>query len=70
MLDNDPTEHIRSILHGVSGKTIDGVSYPSPMPPFGGALSDADVADIVNHERSSWGNQASQVTADQVKTRR
>lgn len=70
VLAADPTEHIRAILHGVSGKVIDGVSYPSPMPPFAAQLRDADVADIVNHERSSWGNQAKQVTAEQVKALR
>ncbi|CAM5537939.1 multicopper oxidase domain-containing protein [Eoetvoesiella caeni] len=70
VLDADPTTHIRAILHGVSGVAIDGITYPSPMPPFGGALSDADVADIVNHERTSWGNQAKQVTAEQVKAQR
>jgi len=70
VLDADPTQHIRSILHGVSGQVIDGVSYPSPMPPFGATLSDADVADIANHERTSWGNQARLVTAEQVKAQR
>lgn len=70
VLAADPTEHIRAILHGVSGKVIDGVSYPSPMPPFAAQLSDADVADIINHERGSWGNQAKQVTAEQVKALR
>ncbi|MCZ2441772.1 MAG: multicopper oxidase domain-containing protein [Burkholderiales bacterium] len=70
VLADDPTRHIRSILHGVSGVAIDGVSYPSPMPPFGAALSDADVADIVNHERTSWGNKARQVDAEQVRAQR
>jgi nitrite reductase (NO-forming) len=40
------------------------------MPPFAASLRDADVADIANHERSSWGNQAKPVTADQVKAAR
>lgn len=70
VLDADPTLHIRTILHGLSGQVIDGVSYPSPMPPFADALSDADVADIANHERTSWGNQAKLITADQVKAQR
>jgi nitrite reductase (NO-forming) len=37
------------------------------MPPFAASLNDADIADIANHERISWGNQAKQVTAEQVK---
>jgi nitrite reductase (NO-forming) len=43
------------------------VTYPTVMPPFGSALSDTDVADIINHERTSWDNQGRLVTADQVK---
>ena len=40
------------------------------MPPFGASLSDADIADVANHERTSWGNQGKGVTADQVKAAR
>jgi nitrite reductase (NO-forming) len=67
VLDADPTKHISVVLNGLSGEVIDGVSYPTVMPPFGPSLSDVDVADIVNHERTSWGNQGKLVTADQVK---
>jgi nitrite reductase (NO-forming) len=67
VLNPDPTEQIDTILHGAHGRTIGGTTYPSAMPPFGPALSDADIADIVNHERSSWGNQGKLITADQVK---
>ncbi len=70
VLDADPTKQIRAILHGMQGEEIDGVVYPSPMPPFGASLSDADVADIVNHERTSWGNEAKLITSEQVKTQR
>jgi nitrite reductase (NO-forming) len=67
VLDPDPTKHISVVLNGLSGEVIDGVTYPTVMPPFGSALSDADVADIVNHERTSWDNQGKLITADQVK---
>lgn len=70
VLDANPSKHIQTILHGLQGVAIDGVVYPSPMPEFGPGLSDADVADIANHERTSWGNQGQLVTADQVKTER
>lgn len=71
VLDDDPTVHIRAILHGVDdGLPIDGVTYPSPMPAFGDALSDTDVADIANHERTAWGNTAKLVTPEQVKALR
>jgi len=70
VLDADPATHIDTILNGAQGVPIGGVTYPSPMPPFGAALSDADVADVANHERSSWGNQGKLITAEQVKAAR
>ncbi|TAN01149.1 MAG: c-type cytochrome [Rhodanobacteraceae bacterium] len=70
VLDPDPAKQIDVILHGLQGVAIDGVTYPSAMPPFGAALSDADIADIANHERTSWGNQGKPVTTDQVKAAR
>jgi nitrite reductase (NO-forming) len=67
VLDADPTKHISVVLNGLSDEAIDGVSYPTVMPPFGSSLSDTDVADLVNHERTSWDNQGRLVTAEQVK---
>ncbi|TAN29509.1 MAG: c-type cytochrome [Castellaniella sp.] len=66
VLDADATKHIHVVLNGLQGEPVMGVTYASPMPAFGATLKDADVADIVNHERTSWGNQGKQVTADQV----
>jgi cytochrome c oxidase subunit 2 len=70
VIDNDSTEHINAILHGVSGKVIDGVSYASPMPPFGTLLNDKEIAAVVNHERSNWGNNAPLLNAEDVAARR
>ncbi len=70
VLDADPSTQIGTILHGAQGVQIGGVSYPSAMPAFGASLSDADIADIANHERTSWGNQGKLTTADQVKAAR
>jgi nitrite reductase (NO-forming) len=67
VMNPDPTEQIDTILHGAHGRTIGGTTYPSAMPGFGSVLNDHDVADIANHERTSWGNQGKPVTADQVK---
>ena len=69
VLNVDPATQIDTILHGAQG-VRGGVTYPSAMPPFGASLSDANVADIANHERSSWGNQGKLITADQVKAAR
>jgi nitrite reductase (NO-forming) len=70
VLDPDPRKQIDVILHGLHGEAINAVTYPSTMPPFGVSLSDADIADVANHERTSWGNQARLITADQVKAAR
>ena len=54
---SDPKAHIMTLLHGLHGKTIGGTKYSSPMPPFA-QLSDATIAAIIDHERTSWGNAA------------
>jgi cytochrome c oxidase cbb3-type subunit 2 len=66
----DPAEHITTMLRGLSGKAIDGQKYEVEMPPFADKLSDQQIADIVDHERTSWGNQGPLVTpADVAKLR-
>jgi len=70
VLASDPTEHIRVVLEGLSGKEIGGVKYSAPMPGFANQLNDEQIAAVVNHERTSWGNNAPTVTAaDVVKLR-
>lgn len=64
--NDDPTLHIHTVLQGASGVVIDGVKYSSVMPPFAAQLSDADIANIANYERSSWGNHAKAVTPAEV----
>ncbi|MGH9891614.1 MAG: c-type cytochrome [bacterium] len=66
----DPTEHIRIILNGLSGKVIEGSSYESPMPGFGSQLNDEEIAAVVNHERTNWGNAAPTTTPEKVATLR
>ena len=70
VVDANPATQLDAILNGKQGVPIGGVTYPSAMPPFATSLSDADIADIANHERTSWGNQGKPVTADQVKAER
>lgn len=70
-VDNaDPTLHLDTILHGAQGVTVGGVKYTSAMPPFAGQLSDEDIANIANYERTSWGNHAKQVTPAEVAAQR
>lgn len=70
VLDPDPAQQVETILHGIHGKNVGGTVYQTPMPPFTATLGDAEIADIANHERSSWGNQGKPITADQVKAAR
>jgi mono/diheme cytochrome c family protein len=65
----DPKEHISIVLHGLHGAKIKGTAYASQMPPFS-QLSDNDIAAIVDHERTSWGNAAPIVNPDDVKRAR
>jgi mono/diheme cytochrome c family protein len=62
----DHTEHIHTILHGKQGVAIAGVTYGAAMPPFADQLSNAQIAAVVNHERTSWGNAAPLTTVEQV----
>lgn len=68
--DADPTAHIRTVLHGLQGVVIAGVKYAAPMPEFGSHLSDAEIAAIINYERTSWSNHGALVTAQQVAAER
>lgn len=70
VLDPDPTRQIEVVLDGQHGQKVDGTTYSSVMPPFAATLSDTEIADIINHERSSWGNQSKQITPDEVKALR
>lgn len=64
--DADPAMHIYTVLFGLKGVAVDGVKYDSEMPDFGGTLGDADIANIINYERSSWGNHGKQITSKDV----
>lgn len=66
----DPAEHIRIVLRGLQGKVINGVTYASPMPAFGNQLDDNQIAALINHERTSWGNNAPTVTPEVVAAQR
>lgn len=70
VLNNDASEHIDVVLNGLKDKVIEGVSYPVPMPGFGAQLSDDEVAAVVNHERTSWGNSGAPVSSEDVAVRR
>lgn len=64
---NDPTEHIRTVLFGKKGLPINGIKYGAQMPAWAGQLSDEEVAAVINHERTSWGNNSPAVTPEDVE---
>lgn len=66
----DPSEHIDIVLNGAHGRTIDGKTYSAQMPGFASQFNDAEIAAIVNHERTSWDNDAPTVTAADVAKQR
>ena len=70
VLDADPAKHMDAVLHGLQGRNVGGTVYATAMPPFASLLNNAQIADIINHERSSWGNHSKQITASDVKARR
>lgn len=62
IVNDDNTELlIKIVIQGYDARTDFGV-----MPPFGDQLNDAEIAAILTHERSSWGNDATPVTEEDV----
>ncbi|MGW8123489.1 cbb3-type cytochrome c oxidase subunit II [Roseivirga echinicomitans] len=60
--DSNPEMLIKVILMG-----YDARAEYAQMPPFADQLSDEEIAAIANHERTSWGNNASTLSAEDVK---
>lgn len=59
------------LLHGVTGKlTVSGAAYNGLMPAFGDKLSDEEIAAVLTHIRSSFGNSAGKIDASVVKAQR
>jgi mono/diheme cytochrome c family protein len=64
----NPNRLVRIPLAGLAGPiTIKGENWNLAMPAMGAALSDEDLAAVLTYMRQSWGNKASEVTAEQVK---
>ncbi len=61
---------VRVLIHGLSGPvTVKGVNYTNVMPPQG-HLSDKELSYVMTYIRNSFGNKASMVTPEMVKTAR
>ena len=67
----DPARLIKILLHGLQGPVmVNGVEFkqlaPLPMPPMG--LDDQQMAHVLSYVRSSFGNQASKLEPEIVKS--
>lgn len=63
----DPETPIRIVLHGLQGTIeVKGTTYNNVMPEWGSKLSNEEIAAVLTHERTSWGNSAEKITPDMV----
>lgn len=66
----DKKRSVEQVLYGVTGEIkVKGVAYDGVMTGFEG-LSDAEVSDVLNYVRNSFGNKGAAVTPDEVKASR
>ena len=56
-----PANAVQVVLAGGFAPATAGRPRPFGMPPFGAALSDTDIAAVLSHVRTSWGNAAAPV---------
>lgn len=66
VLDDNPELFVSIIMNGYNARVNEGFGI---MPPIGtnNNLKPEEVTAIMNHERSSWGNNAKQLTVEEVK---
>ena len=66
VLDKDPKVQVTIIMQGYNGRVSEGYGL---MPPIGTTnnLKPEEITAIINHERSSWGNNSRQVTVTEIK---
>lgn len=58
---------IRVVLHGLTGEiTVGDETYSGAMPPWKSFLDDDETAALLTYIRTSWGNDATEITPDEV----
>jgi len=66
----DKKRSIDQTLHGLTGEIkVNGKTYDGVMNAFD-MLSDAEVSDVLNYVRNSFGNKGAAVTPEEVKAHR
>lgn len=69
-VNGDPDELIKIMLEGLSGKIeVNGEIYNGLMPPHA-HLSNKQIADVLNYSRTNFGNNAGEITVEQVQNLR
>jgi len=66
----DAINLIVSVLDGLPAQQFPNGESMQSMPAFGERLDDAQVAELVNYLRVTWGGLPADVTAEQVKALR
>jgi len=66
VLLSDPTNLVQAVLYGGYPAATTFNPRPFGMPPFVLTLEDREIAAVLTHLRSQWGNQAAEVTPLQV----
>jgi mono/diheme cytochrome c family protein len=62
-------EYLRRIIFGYHGGLIvDKKVYSGRMPPIGyvGRINDSELLDLINYQRTAWGNDARPVTFEEL----
>jgi len=67
---NDPASLIRIVIAGGRAAATEARPTAPAMPSLGYRLNDDQIAAVVTYVRNSWGNAASPVSAEAVKTLR
>lgn len=63
----DVTKPIRIVLHGFRGAIVrNGVKYNGVMQPWHSVFTDEEIAAILTHVRTSWGNTGGEVKPEDV----
>lgn len=70
VMSEDPVSLIHITLMGQTLPGLKAAPSSITMPPFGWRLDDRQIADVVTFIRSSWGNNASAATVEEVRKMR
>lgn len=67
----EPKVLIQILLHGVSGElTVQDTVYNGQMPAFGDKMNDSELAALLTHIRTDFGNTAEPIQAEMIARQR